>query len=87
MFLYSQTSLCEKYNVTGVPLLVLLDAATGEIINHDARKSLMSDPAGVKFPWKGEKTFGDIMTIVDPNKKSIDPKKNKSNFKENFFGE
>lgn len=62
--------------MTGVPLLVLLDAATGEILNYDARKMLMADPAGAKFPWKGADTFGSVQPIV--SNKSIDPKKNKS---------
>jgi hypothetical protein len=61
--------------VTGVPLLVLLDAASGEIINYDARKSLMVDPAGAKFPWKGADTFGKIQPVLTHH---VDPKKNKS---------
>ena len=64
------------------PKLILLDAASGEIINYDARKSLMEDPAGAKYPWKGADTFGKIQPVVA--NKSIDPKKNKSGNLFNF---
>ena len=46
--------LSEKFNVTGIPLLIIINSDTGDIINLDARLSLELDKEGVQFPWKVE---------------------------------
>jgi nucleoredoxin len=42
--------LCEKYGVTGIPTLVILDGSTGTIITKDGRERVTNNPGG--FPWK-----------------------------------
>jgi len=42
----------EKYGVRGIPTLVLLDSATGETINMNARTLVVQKPTGEGFPWK-----------------------------------
>ncbi|XP_067671480.1 nucleoredoxin-like [Haliotis asinina] len=44
--------LCDKFGVTGIPTLVLLDGKTGEMITKDGRGVVQTDPNGDKFPWK-----------------------------------
>ncbi|KAI8505042.1 PREDICTED: tryparedoxin-like [Branchiostoma belcheri] len=44
--------LCTKYQVFGYPMLVLLDASTGEMITWKARDRIREDPEGNDFPWK-----------------------------------
>ncbi|CAF0995895.1 unnamed protein product [Rotaria sp. Silwood1] len=43
----------KKFNITGIPTLILLDGDSGEIICSDARSQLQfEDKNGEKFPWK-----------------------------------
>lgn len=42
--------LADKYNVTGIPTLVFLDASSGETISMEGRRLVMTNPGG--FPWK-----------------------------------
>ena len=51
-----KAALSKKYKVSGIPTLVLLDGATGEVITTDARSDVDADPEGKSFPWK-PKTF------------------------------
>ncbi|CAF1359645.1 unnamed protein product [Adineta steineri] len=45
----------EKYEVDGIPRLVLLDGDTGDVICDDAKKKIGdTDKDGEKFPWKAE---------------------------------
>jgi nucleoredoxin len=46
-----KTGLSEMYGVRGIPTLVLVDAATGETINVNARSMVDQDPSGAGFPW------------------------------------
>ena len=41
-----------KYNLDGIPTLVILDADSGEVLNMDAYQDVENDPAGSNFPWK-----------------------------------
>jgi thiol-disulfide isomerase/thioredoxin len=43
--------LSKKYNVKGIPSLVLLDDL-GHVITTDARNKIPADKAGVGFPWR-----------------------------------
>ena len=40
-----------RYNVDGIPTLVVIDPKTGKSINEDTVQAVMSDPAGTNFPW------------------------------------
>lgn len=40
----------DKYGVTGIPTLVILDASSGEVISLEGRRLVMTNPDG--FPWK-----------------------------------
>lgn len=43
----------KKFNVSGIPTLILLDGDTGEIVCKDARDRLQhKDTKGDAFPWK-----------------------------------
>eukprot|EP00277_Geminigera_cryophila_P001762 CAMPEP_0179425938 /NCGR_PEP_ID=MMETSP0799-20121207/12454_1 /TAXON_ID=46947 /ORGANISM="Geminigera cryophila, Strain CCMP2564" /LENGTH=588 /DNA_ID=CAMNT_0021200621 /DNA_START=49 /DNA_END=1813 /DNA_ORIENTATION=- len=46
-----KTGLSQMFGVTGIPALILLDGATGDLISKDGRNVLMSDPQGAEFPW------------------------------------
>jgi nucleoredoxin len=43
--------LADKYNVKGIPHLVLLDES-GNVITTDARNKIPQDKAGIGFPWR-----------------------------------
>lgn len=45
-----KASLSEQYDVSGIPTLVLLDGATGEIITKEGREAVSTDPEG--YPWR-----------------------------------
>ena len=40
-----------KFKVRGIPTLVIVDSATGELITADGRDEAMKDPTGEKLPW------------------------------------
>ncbi|CAF1099454.1 unnamed protein product [Rotaria sp. Silwood1] len=43
----------KKYNVTGIPKLILLDGDSGDNVCTDARNQVQfEDTKGEKFPWK-----------------------------------
>jgi nucleoredoxin len=43
----------EKFGISGIPALVLLDGDSGEVINTNARSQIQrEDPEGKNFPWK-----------------------------------
>jgi len=46
-----KNELSKKYKVSGIPTLVLLNGATGELITKDGRAAIMEDPQGENFPW------------------------------------
>jgi len=43
--------LSKRFGVRGIPSFVLVDAATGETINGNARGKVSADPTGAEFPW------------------------------------
>ena len=47
-------ALRRNMDVKGYPTLTLVDAATGAVICADARKKLLADRAGERFPWRRE---------------------------------
>ncbi len=45
----------EKFEVDGIPTLILLDGDSGDVISTDARKQIQDkDKDGDKFPWKSD---------------------------------
>jgi len=44
--------LCSKYDVIGIPALVVIDS-TGEVIAPNARSAAAKDSQGLNFPWRG----------------------------------
>jgi len=43
--------LSQKFEVRGIPRLLLLDPKTGKVTNPRANQDVVSDKAGEKFPW------------------------------------
>lgn len=54
-----KAALSKKFEVEGIPTLILLDA-DGNLINKDGRSAISEDPKGEDFPWK-QKTFKEIL--------------------------
>lgn len=46
-----KAALSEKFEVEGIPTLVLVEGATGKEISRDGREEVAADPEGAKFPW------------------------------------
>jgi len=46
-----KSQLSKRFGVEGIPSFVIVDAATGETINANARGKVSSDPTGAEFPW------------------------------------
>ncbi|CAF4028233.1 unnamed protein product, partial [Adineta steineri] len=45
--------LSKKFNISGIPTLILVDADSGDIICTDARNYIQhEDENGENFPWK-----------------------------------
>uniref|UniRef100_A0A0B7BK01 Thioredoxin domain-containing protein n=1 Tax=Arion vulgaris TaxID=1028688 RepID=A0A0B7BK01_9EUPU len=44
-------TLADKYEVTGIPTLLLLDPKSGERITDNGQDLVEKDPSGEKFPW------------------------------------
>lgn len=47
-----KNALSKKYEVDGIPTLVIVDSKTGEVITTDGRESVGEDPMGKDFPWR-----------------------------------
>ncbi|KAL8581489.1 hypothetical protein ACOMHN_042882 [Nucella lapillus] len=43
--------LCERYDVSGIPCLVLVDK-DGQTVTTEGRSKVSEDPTGQNFPWK-----------------------------------
>jgi len=48
----AKAQLSKKFKVSGIPTLVILDGATGEVITTDGREAVSEDPTGAEFPWR-----------------------------------
>ena len=50
----------KKYNIQGIPTLVLIDADNGELLQSDARTPIQFKKELIdEFPWKGVKFSDD----------------------------
>lgn len=47
--------MARKYKADGIPHLVVIDGATGEVVNDDATSLVREDQEGLNFPWKPKK--------------------------------
>ena len=68
-----QENLHYKYNVSGIPTLVFVEAKTGKVISREGRSIIVDDPTGEKFPWK-LKPFTEVIVdakFTDQNKQEI----------------
>ena len=55
--------LSKQYKVNGIPALILLDGATGAVLNKDGRSVISKDPTGANFPW-APKTLDELLGDV-----------------------
>jgi hypothetical protein len=39
---------------SGIPMLILLDGQTGEVISKEGRAIISQDPTGTGFPWDSQ---------------------------------
>merc|ERR1711939_1227059 len=56
--------LSKRFKVSGIPSLVLLDGATGQVLNKDGRSLVMRDPTGANFPWSPKPLHDMLGTVV-----------------------
>ncbi|XP_038059235.1 nucleoredoxin-like [Patiria miniata] len=56
-----KAKLSQRFKVSGIPTLILLDAATGKVNEGDGRSVVMEDATGENFPWT-PKPFEEIFT-------------------------
>ncbi|XP_022096246.1 nucleoredoxin-like [Acanthaster planci] len=56
-----KNDLSKKFRVAGIPTLILLDGATGQVNERDGRGTVMEDPTGANFPWT-PKPFEEIFS-------------------------
>ena len=42
----------DKFNLNGIPYLVILDGYDGSIISLEGRQKVLSDSYGLEFPWR-----------------------------------
>lgn len=79
--LLGQDHLSQKFKVSGIPTLVLLDGKDGKEITKEGRGNILDDPKGNNFPWKPKTVFEvlkDVTLINNQNeKKTIDEVKGK----------
>jgi len=59
-----KAALSSRFEVEGIPALVLLDGATGETINANGRGAVGGDPEGEEFPWR-PKALNDMASGAD----------------------
>nr|XP_054775609.1 nucleoredoxin-like [Lytechinus pictus] len=61
-----------QYKVKGIPLLLILDSVTGEVVCKNAGNELKTDPEGKKFPWK-LRPLSDILAgnVIDNEMKTL----------------
>eukprot|EP00964_Phaeocystis_antarctica_P142283 scaffold107533_cov63-Phaeocystis_antarctica.AAC.4 len=59
-----KAALSTRFEVEGIPALVLVDGATGETINAKGRGAVGGDPEGEEFPWR-PKALNDMASGAD----------------------
>lgn len=54
----------ERFRLTGIPHLVILDGVDAAIITLDGREKVISDKYGIEFPWRPHSPFNLIPVNV-----------------------
>ena len=69
-----QAALTKKFNVKGIPVLILLNGATGETISIAGRSITAEDPNGEDFPWLPRPVLEDLKgtQLHDSDKINVD---------------
>ncbi len=75
--------LSKKYQVSGIPTLIVLDGKTGKLITKDGRSIITDDPEGSDFPWS-PKSLAEEMK--DAELQSKDGKTSWNDVKKNVVG-
>lgn len=75
-------ALMQRFNVQGIPSLVLINGVTGEVITTDGRRCVMADPkgAGMPFPASPREQASFIKETLDAK-----PSKRKPSFVARIF--
>jgi len=60
-----KNALSKQYKVKGIPTLVILDGATGEVVTTEARSKVSEDPEAKEFPWKPP-TPAEVLATLPP---------------------
>ena len=60
-----KAALSKAFKVNGIPTLVLLDGATGDLITAEARGEVSGDPEASRFPWR-PRSFDEILASLPP---------------------
>ena len=47
-------ALAQRWRVSTIPRLVILDGSSRRVVNYDARSFLTSDVEGARFPWPAD---------------------------------
>lgn len=76
--------MANKYGAQGIPHLVVVDGATGEVITDDGTDGVGSDPEGAKFPWK-PKSFSEVWPSQILSSKGSDEKFLNSDLKDKYL--
>ena len=58
-------ALATTYNIQTIPSLIVLDAATGEVLSRKGRQGVANDPAANGFPWN-RTTFAKHVNVNAP---------------------
>ena len=48
---FLQAALTKKFSIKGIPVLILLNGANGDVISIEGRSITAEDPNGEDFPW------------------------------------
>jgi thiol-disulfide isomerase/thioredoxin len=65
--------LSRQFKVSGIPSLVLLDGATGQVISKDGQSIIINDPEGADFPW-GWGNQGKVSEVASKGPKAVTTK-------------
>lgn len=64
----AKASIAKRFKVQGIPTLLLLDGATGELVSRDGRSIVADDPQGTAYPWKPKS----VKELLAPELKLVD---------------
>lgn len=59
-----QVEVAEHFDIKGIPVLIILDANSCDVITRNGREMITFDPKGTLFPWKAEQTEAALDTLI-----------------------